>query len=58
MGSHMAVPLVVRGRVLGAVTLTTSSSGRRFGAPDLAFAAELARRAGLAMENQRTADPA
>jgi PAS domain S-box-containing protein len=49
--SYMVVPLPVRGRVFGALALTTSSSARRLGADDLSLAKELARRAGLAMEN-------
>jgi PAS domain S-box-containing protein len=51
ISSYMAVPLVVRGQVLGAVALTASTSGRRFDVEDLALAQELARRAGLAVEN-------
>jgi PAS domain S-box-containing protein len=49
--SYMVVPLVVRGRVLAALALTVSASGRRFEPDDLTLAEELARRAGLAMEN-------
>ncbi len=49
--SYMAVPLIVRGQVLGAITLTTSASGRRFTAADLSLAEEFARRAGIAMDN-------
>jgi PAS domain S-box-containing protein len=49
--SYMVVPLIVRGNVLGALALTASASGRRFESDDLALAEELARRAGLAMEN-------
>lgn len=49
--SYMAVPLLVRGRVLGALALTTVKSGRRLGPNDLTLAKELARRAGLAIEN-------
>jgi PAS domain S-box-containing protein len=51
MRSYMVVPLVVRGHVFGALALTTSTSERRFEAEDLALAEELARRAGLAVEN-------
>jgi signal transduction histidine kinase len=51
IASYMAVPLTIRGRVLGALTLTTSTSGRRFGPTDASLAEELARRAGVAMEN-------
>jgi PAS domain S-box-containing protein len=49
--SYMVVPLVVRGSVIGAIALTSSASGRRFESDDLALAGELARRAGLAVEN-------
>ena len=51
--SFMSVPLASRGRVLGAITLITSTSDRRFGPEDLAFAQELARRAAAAVENAR-----
>jgi len=51
--SYMCVPLEARGRVLGALTLVSSGSGRHFGAADLALAEEFARRAGLAIDNAR-----
>jgi PAS domain S-box-containing protein len=51
--SFMVVPLVARGAVMGALSLTTAASGRRFEPDDLALAEELARRAGLAVENAR-----
>ena len=51
--SYMCVPLEARGRVLGALTLVSSGSGRQFGATDLALAVEFARRAGLALDNAR-----
>lgn len=51
--SYMAVPLLVRGRALGALALTTNARGRRLGPDDLALAEELARRAALAVENAR-----
>ncbi len=51
--SYMCVPLQARGRVLGALTLVSSGSGRRFGAADLELAEEFARRAGLALDNAR-----
>ena len=52
--SVIIVPLQARGRTLGAVTLvTTSESGRRYDEGDLAFAGEIARRAGLAVDNAR-----
>jgi PAS domain S-box-containing protein len=49
--SLICVPLVARGRTLGAVTLATSGSGRRYDPADLALAEELARRAALAADN-------
>ena len=49
----MCVPLKGREAVLGAITLVTSESGRRFGAEDLSLAEELARRAATAIENAR-----
>jgi len=51
--SYMCVPLEARGRVLGALTLVSAGSGRRFGPSDLALAEEFARRAGLAIDNAR-----
>jgi PAS domain S-box-containing protein len=47
----MAVPLAVRGRALGVLSLGVGRSGRRFGAPELAFADLLAGRAALALAN-------
>jgi len=49
----MIVPLVARGRVLGALTLCMSESGRRYASEDLALAEDLARRAGVAVDNTR-----
>lgn len=49
--SLLAVPLAVGGRVLGALTLVTSESGRLFDQADLRLAEELARRAALAVDN-------
>jgi PAS domain S-box-containing protein len=51
--SAMIVPLVARGQTLGALTLATADSGRRYGVADLRLAEELARRAGLAIDNAR-----
>ncbi|HEX8559694.1 MAG TPA: ATP-binding protein [Pyrinomonadaceae bacterium] len=51
--SVMVVPLTARGRAVGAITFVTAESGRRYGAEDLAFAEDLARRASLAVENAR-----
>jgi signal transduction histidine kinase len=51
--SFMCVPLVTRGRTLGAITFIASESGRRYGAADLTLAEEIARRAALAVDNAR-----
>ncbi len=52
--SFILVPLTSHGQVLGALTLVTSpESGRRFGEADVRLAEELARRAGVAIENAR-----
>lgn len=51
--SLMAVPMrVAGGRILGVITLMTTNESRRgYGAPDLAFAEEFARRCAIAIEN-------
>jgi PAS domain S-box-containing protein len=51
--SYLVVPLVARGRTLGAISLVAAESGRRYGETDLALAQELARRAALAVDNAR-----
>jgi PAS domain S-box-containing protein len=51
--SYMAVPLLARGRVLGALAFVAAESGRRYGPDDLALAEELGRRGGLAVDNAR-----
>jgi PAS domain S-box-containing protein len=51
--SAMIVPLVARGRTLGAVTLAAGESGRIYDESDLALAKDLANRAGLAIDNAR-----
>jgi PAS domain S-box-containing protein len=53
LGSSIVVPLIARGRTLGALSLVQSESGRRFDETDLATAEELARRAALAVDNAR-----
>lgn len=50
--SGMTVPLIVRGRVLGAMTLT-SSSGRRYDTNSLMLAEAMAGRAAIAVDNAR-----
>ncbi|CAN5287976.1 hypothetical protein BH23GEM2_BH23GEM2_22960 [soil metagenome] len=49
----LIVPLKVRDRILGAITLASAESGRRYGEAELALATELADRAALAVENAR-----
>lgn len=50
--SLITVPLLTRGRVLGALTfITTDYSGRHFGTDDLALAEELAQRCAQAIDN-------
>jgi PAS domain S-box-containing protein len=51
--SYMVVPLVTRGRTLGAISFVSAESGRRYGEADLQLAEELARRAALAVDNAR-----
>jgi signal transduction histidine kinase len=51
--SYIIAPLAARGRVLGAITLAASDSGRRYRATDVALAEEVARRAALAIDNAR-----
>ncbi len=51
--SKMVVPLIARGRILGALTFAAAESDRRYSAADLAFAEEIARRAAMAMDNAR-----
>ncbi|MDQ3557059.1 MAG: ATP-binding protein, partial [Gemmatimonadota bacterium] len=49
--SAMIVPLAVRGRTIGAISLVASESGRRYGNPAFELALDLARRAALAVDN-------
>ena len=49
--SAMVVPLSTQERTLGAITIVSAESGRRYGQRDLDFAMELARRAALAIDN-------
>lgn len=52
--SYMIVPLIARGRTLGAITFVGAESGRRFNPDeDLALAQELAARSALAVDNAR-----
>lgn len=50
--SVLIVPLIARGRVLGALTfVTTRESGRNFDPPEVEIAFHLARRAAIAVDN-------
>jgi signal transduction histidine kinase len=49
--SFMCVPLIARGRPLGAISFTMSDSGRAFWPRDLDLAMELARRTAMAVDN-------
>jgi PAS domain S-box-containing protein len=53
LSSAMVVPLSTRMRIIGAITLVGLKARRRYDPLDLAHAEELARRAGLAMDNAR-----
>lgn len=53
MKSYLAVPMVVPGRKLGALTLVSTAEGRTYGPEDLRLAKNLAERAALAVENAR-----
>ena len=49
--SSLVIPIRARDRNLGALTLITAWSGRRYGAEDVRFAQILASRIGLALDN-------
>jgi PAS domain S-box-containing protein len=51
--SVLAVPLLVRGKLVGVITLISSSSSRTYGPPDIRLALELAHRAAFSVENAR-----
>ena len=53
MRSALVVPMIARGRTIGALTLATDQSGRRFDEHDLELAEELARRCATAVDNAR-----
>ncbi|MEO8291905.1 MAG: SpoIIE family protein phosphatase [Actinomycetota bacterium] len=54
--SLMTVPLIARGRVLGAMSFVSGGSGRIFDEDDLRLAIDLARRAANAIDNARLFD--
>ncbi len=49
----IVVPMAAGGAIVGALTLISAESGRRFNDADVALAEELARRAGTAVQNAR-----
>jgi len=51
--SAMGVPLVARGRTVGAITLARTEAGKHYATRDLLLAEELARRAAVAIDNAR-----
>jgi GAF domain-containing protein len=51
--SALVVPLCGAHETLGALTLVAAESGRHYTEDDLAFAEDIARRAGVAVENAR-----
>ncbi|MFN2467452.1 MAG: ATP-binding protein [Gaiellaceae bacterium] len=53
LSSYLRVPLVSRGRALGAITLAVGDTGRRYEREDFALAEELARRVAIAVDNVR-----
>jgi PAS domain S-box-containing protein len=53
MRSAMIVPLLARGRTLGAITFVFAESGRQYSTGELELAEELGRRAGLALDHAR-----
>ncbi|MFL5344760.1 MAG: ATP-binding protein [Hyalangium sp.] len=55
LGTHsvMAIPLAVRGKMIGVLTLASMNPDLQYGPTDIAFASELGRRAAIAIENAR-----
>jgi serine phosphatase RsbU (regulator of sigma subunit) len=53
MRAALIVPLAIRERTLGALTMVSAESGRTFGESDLEFAEQVAARAALAVESAR-----
>jgi signal transduction histidine kinase/ActR/RegA family two-component response regulator len=51
--SYLVVPLMARGRTLGAISLVVTGSRRRYVTEDVPFVEDLARRAALAVDNAR-----
>lgn len=58
VGSLLTVPLVARGRLLGAVTFVSAQVGRPYSPADVQLAEELANRAALALDGAQAYDAA
>src|SRR3954451_22501795 len=56
--SYMIVPMMARGRTIGALTFLSTRPGRHYTGADLDFAQHLARRFALAIDNARLYDEA
>ena len=54
--SYLCVPLIVRGQILGALSLASADSRRVYDAQDLALATELGRRIAAGLDNARLFD--
>ncbi len=51
--SYMGVPLIARGKTIGAITFSSTQPHRHYTQEDLTFAEELARRIALVLDNAR-----
>jgi signal transduction histidine kinase len=51
--AYLIVPMVARGRMVGAITFVTADREREFGDADLLLAEDLARRCAMAVDNAR-----
>jgi PAS domain S-box-containing protein len=51
--SAICVPMLIRGRTVGAITFVSSEPGRRYGGADLELAMDIAHRAAVAVDNAR-----
>ena len=51
--AYLVVPLLARGRTLGALSLVSTGSGRRYAMADLPLVEDIARRAAIALDNAR-----
>ncbi len=56
LSSTLIVPMMSRGRAIGAITLVSAESGRRYDERDLTLAIDIARHAALAVDNARLYD--